>query len=193
MSPDPANGLLRLSSNGTSRYRELESTARYLGGERRDLTLSYVWARGTSDLNNYDQFYGNLRNPIVRPNEHSLISTDVRHRLLLRGTIGLPGKWDFAPVLELRSGFPWSAVDEYLDFVGPRNRAGRLPAVRTLDFSVARPWRFRKYRFRAGVRVYNAFGAAAARDIQSNITSPFYGTAYNPVERSIGVVFGTPR
>jgi hypothetical protein len=193
VTPDPAAGLLRLSSTGTSRYRELETTARYLGGERRDLTLSYVWARGTADLNNYDQFYGNLRNPIVRPNEHNLISTDVRHRLLLRGTIGLPGKWDLAPVLELRSGFPWSAVDEYLDFVGPRNRAGRLPAVHTLDFSVARPWRLKKYRFRAGVRVYNAFGAAAARDIQANITSPFYGTAYNPVERSIGLVFGSSR
>ena len=193
VTPDPAARVLRLSSTGTSAYRELETTGRYLGGERRDLTLSYVWARGMADLNNYDQFYGNLRNPIVRPNEHNLISTDVRHRLLLRGTIGIPGKWDLAPVLELRSGFPWSAVDEYLDFVGPRNRAGRLPAVRTLDFSVARPWRFRKYRFRAGVRVYNAFGATAARDIQTNTTSPFYGTAYNPVERSIGLQFGTPR
>ena len=30
-------------------YRELESTVRYLGGQRRDLTMSYVWARGTAD------------------------------------------------------------------------------------------------------------------------------------------------
>ena len=166
---------------------------RYLGGERRDLTMSYVWARGTADLNNYDEFYGNFRNPIIRPNEHNLISTDVRHRLLLRGTIGLPGKWDFAPVLELRSGFPWSAVNEFQDFVGPRSRAGRLPAVRTLDFSIARPWQFKKYRFRAGIKVYNLFGDAAQRDIQSNTTSPFYGTAYNPVERSIGFVLGSGR
>ena len=38
VSPDPAAGALRLSSTGTSRYRELEATTRYLGGERRDLT-----------------------------------------------------------------------------------------------------------------------------------------------------------
>jgi len=113
----------------------------------------------------------------------------VPHRMLLRGTIGLPGQWDFVPVVELRSGFPWSAVNEFLDFVGPRSRAGRLPAVRTLDFSIARPWRFRGRRFRAGVKVYNAFGASAERDIQTNITSPSYGTAFNPVERSIGFVF----
>ena len=193
VSPDTGAGVLHLSSTGTSRYREVESTVRYLGGDRRDLTLSYVWSRGTADLNNYDQFYGNFPNPIVRANEHSLIPTDVRHRLLLRGTIGFPGQWDLAPVLELRSGFPWSAVDEYLDFVGPRNRTGRLPAVRTLDFTLARPWHVWKYRFRAGIKIYNAFGAAAERDIQSNLTSPNYGAAYNPVERSIGFVLGTVR
>jgi hypothetical protein len=155
--------------------------------------LSYVWARGSADLNNYDEFYGNFRNPIIRANESNLIATDVRHRLLLRGTIGLPGSWDFAPVLELRSGFPWSAVNEFQDFVGPRSRSGRLPMVRTLDFSLARPWRFRKYRFRAGLKMFNVFGASAYRDIQANTTSPFYGTPYNPVERSIGFVFGSGR
>ena len=191
--PDPAAGALRLSSTGTSRYKEFEATARYLGGVRRDLTLSYVWAKGTADLNNYDQFYGNLRNPIVRANEHNLTPVDVRHRLLLRGTIGLPREWDFAPVLELRSGFPWSAVDEFQDFVGPRSRAGRMPAVRTLDFSIARPWTVRNRRFRAGIKVYNIFGAFAERDIQTNVTSPSYGTAFNPIERSVGFVFGMTR
>jgi hypothetical protein len=193
VSPEAAAGTLRLASAGTSSYKELENTVRYLGGGRRDLTLSYVWARGMADLNTYDDFYGNIRNPIIRANEHNLTSTDVRHRLLLSGSIGLPAKWDFAPVLELRSGFPWSAVDEFQDFVGSRSRSGRLPAVRTLDFSIARPWQFKKRRFRAGIKVYNLFGASAYRDIQANTTSPFYGTPYNPVERSIGFVFGSGR
>jgi hypothetical protein len=193
LSPDPVEGALRLSSTGSSRYRELEGTVRYLAGTRRDLTFSYVWSKGTADLNTYDQFFGNLRNPIVRPNEYGLTAADVRHRVLVRGTIGLPGGWDFAPVLELRSGFPWSAVDEFQDFVGPRSRSGRLPAVRTLDFSLARPWRVKKWRFRAGIRVYNAFGATAERDIQANVASPAFGTAFNPVERSIGFVLGSAR
>ena len=190
---DPARGELQLSSTGTSKYRELEATTRYLGGARRDLTFSYVWARGTADLNNYDQFYGNFRNPLVRANENNYLPTDVRHRVIVRGNIGLPGSWDFAPVVELRSGFPWSAVDEYQDFVGERNRAGRLPAVRTLDFQLSRPWRFRKYRFRAGLKVYNVFGASADRDVQNNITAPDFGTSYNPIERSVGFVFGSAR
>jgi hypothetical protein len=191
--PDPAAGQLQLSSTGESRYRELEATTRYLGGTRRDLTVSYVWARGTADLNNYDQFYGNFRNPLVRANENSFSPTDVRHRVLVRGNFGFPGQWDFAPVLELRSGFPYSAVDEYQDFVGTRNGAGRLPSVQTLDFQLSRPWRFRKYRFRAGLKVYNVFGSSADRDVQNNITAPDYGTSYNPIERSFGFVFGSAR
>ena len=193
VSPETDAGALQLTSSGTSRYRELESTVRYLGGERRDLTLSYVWSRGTADLNSYDDFYGNFRNPIVRANEHNLITTDVPHRLLLRGTIGLPGQWDLAPVIEIRSGFPWSALNEFQDFVGARSRAGRLPMVRTVDFSLARPWQFKKYRFRAGIKIYNLLGASAERDIQSNVTSPFYRTAFNPIERSIGFVLGSGR
>jgi hypothetical protein len=191
--PDRTAGELRLEASGASRYRELESTARYLGGERRDLTVSYVWARGTSDLNNYDQFFGNIRNPIIRENANSLSPTDVRHRVLIRGTFGLPGRWDIAPVIELRSGFPWSAVDEFQDFVGERNRTGRLPAVRTVDFQLTRPWRLKKWRFRAGLRFYNILGSEANRDIQSNLTSPFYGTSYNPIERSVGITFGSAR
>jgi hypothetical protein len=188
LTPSPLTNEIRLTSSGTSTYKEFEATTRYLGGGRRDLTFSYVLAKATADLNNYDQFYGNFRNPIIRPNEHNLTPTDVRHRLLVRGTVGLPGQWDFAPVLELRSGFPWSAVDEYQDFVGPRNRAGRLPFVSTLDFTLTRPWQVKKYRFRAGVKLYNAFGFSAARDVQHNLASPDYGRFFNPIERSIGFV-----
>lgn len=191
VNPDQASRELILSSSGKSRYRELESTVRYLGGSRRDLTFSYVLASSTTDLNGYDQFYGNFRNPIIRANERGPSSADVPHRLLIRGTVGLPWQLDLAPVLEVRSGFPWSAVNEFQDFVGERNRSGRLPAVTTLDLSIARPWQFRKYRFRAGIRAYNLLGKSAHRDIQTNVASPFYGTAYNPIERSFGIVFGT--
>jgi hypothetical protein len=191
--PDHALGEARLESSGESQYDELEFTTRYLGGERRDLSFSYVRSSGKAHLNFYDQFYGNVRNPILRADEYNLMPTDVPHRVIVRGTIGLPGKWDLAPVIELRSGFPWSAVDEFQDFVGERNRAGRLPPVRTFDFSLSRPWHVWKYRFRAGLRVYNIFGSASERDVQNNTTSPAFGQFFNPLERSIGFVFGSAK
>jgi hypothetical protein len=99
----------------------------------------------------------------------------------------------FSPIYEWRSGFPWSAVDEYQDFVGTRNQAGRLPSVSTLDFTIARPIRFKKYRFTAGIKVYNAFDSGSERDVQTNLTSPNYGQFYNPIQRSVGFLISTSR
>jgi hypothetical protein len=96
--------------------------------------------------------------------------------------------WTFSPIYEWRTGFPWSAVNEFQDFVGPRNETGRLPRVSTLDFSVTRPFQFKKYRFTAGVRVFNTFATGDERDVQTNITAPDYGAFYNPIHRSIGLV-----
>ena len=103
------------------------------------------------------------------------------------------GQWDIVPLLELRSGFPWSSVNEFQDFIGPRNRSGRLPPVRTLDFTLTRPWRIGKRSFRAGLKVYTALGASAERDVQNNLSSPDYGTFFNPIERSIGFTFGSAK
>src|SRR5262249_52266948 len=139
LNPDASRGVLALSASGESKYWELETTGRFLASEYRDLTVSYVRSHGTRDLNDYDLYYGNFRNPIIRANENGLSPTDVPNRLIVRGSIGLPGKWVFSPVYEWRSGFPWSAVDEFQDFVGPRNESGRLPSVSSLDFTLARP------------------------------------------------------
>jgi hypothetical protein len=193
INPGPGLGQLALGALGESKYWELETTGRFLASEHRDLSVSYVRSHSTRDLNDYDQFFGNFRNPIIRPNENSLSPTDVPNRLIVRGSIGLAGQWVLSPLYEWRTGFPWSAVNEFQDFVGPRNHSGRLPTVSTLDFTLVRPWRFRKYRFSAGLKIYNLFDTGDERDVQSNITSPDYGKFYNPIQRSIGFVFGTTR
>ena len=193
LDPDPSLGQLALSTTGVSHYWEFETTGRYLASEYRDLTVSYVRSHSSRDLNDYDLFFGNFRNPIIRANEDSISATDVPHRVIARGNIGLPGKWVFAPLYEWRSGFPWSAVNEFQDFVGPRNKTGRLPAVNSLDFTLARPWHFRKYRFIGGIKIYNAFNRGNERDVQNNITAPDYGTFYNPIQRSIGFVLSSAK
>jgi len=63
--------------------------------------------------------------------------------------------------------------------------------VRNLDFQLTRPIHFKKYKFRAGIKIYNAFGASASRDVQNHLSSPFYGQFFNPIERSIGFAFGS--
>ena len=125
LEPDRTLGLLTLMSTGASKYWEVETTGRFLASEHRDLSVSYVRSHGTGDLNDYDQFFGNFRNPIIRRNENSLSPTDVPNRLIVRGSIGFPGQWVFSPIYEWRTGFPWSAVDEYQDFVGDAQPDGQ--------------------------------------------------------------------
>src|SRR5688572_21592211 len=71
----PERGALVLSSSGESKYWEVETTGRFLANERRDVTVSYVHSRSTRDLNAYDDFFGNFRDPIIRANENSLSPT----------------------------------------------------------------------------------------------------------------------
>ena len=189
--PDPGRSLLTLSSTGASKYWEVETTGRYLASEHRDVTVSYVRSHSTRDLNDYDQFFGNFRNPIIRPNENSTGPTDVPNRMIVRGTLGLPAGLVFMPLFEWRTGFPWSAVDEFQDFVGPRNQSGRLPSVKSLDFTLTHLLHFKKYRFTGGIKVYNVFDSGNERDVQNNRASPEYGTFYNPIQRSIGFVLSS--
>ncbi len=180
------SGSLILSSRGRSRYRETELTFRYSRDEDHKLIWSYVRSRSEADLNGFDYFFGNFRNPIIRENEYSLAPVDVPNRLIWRGTMLVPWGLLLAPVLEVRNGFPYSLVDQNLDFVGPRNRGGRFPRVTTLDLSITKPVRFRKWTARVGLRVYNLFNSFNPRDVQNNVDSPAFGTFYYPIHRSWG-------
>lgn len=193
VNPDAARGQLTLASAGASEYWEVETTGRFLASAHRDLSISYVRAHGTQDSNDYDQFYGTFRNPIIRANARALNPTDVPHRVIVRGNLGLPWKWVLAPLYEWRTGFPWSAVDAFQDIVGERNRAGRLPTVSTFDFTLVRPMRLFKYHFAGGVKVYNAFNSGSERDVQQNVASPDFGRFFNPIQRSVGFVLSTSK
>ena len=77
LEPDPAAGTIRLSSTGTSRYWELETTVRYLGGESRDLTVSYVRSHGDGGP---EQLRSVLRQPAQSdpPREREQLDSDRR-------------------------------------------------------------------------------------------------------------------
>ncbi len=143
LNPDAGLGQLALASSGTSNYWEVETTGRFLASEHRDVSVSYVRSRGTRDLNDYDQFFGNFRNPIIRANENSLSPTDVPNRLIVRGTIGLPGQW-VTRLVRMALGIPLVGRGRVSGFRRLAKPGGAAPSVSTLDFTLARPWRFRK-------------------------------------------------
>ena len=82
-------------------------------------------SHSTRDLNDYDQFFGELQES-DHPAERELAQPDRRAepRDRPRHASACRGKWVFSPLYEWRTGFPWSAVNEFQDFVGERNEAG---------------------------------------------------------------------
>jgi len=170
-----------LGSNGQSRYYETEVGVRFAHGEHVEMTVSYVRSHGTADLNSFDQYYGNARNPIIQRNQYGLVNTDAPNRVLVRGSYLLPWKIHFDPLLDIRDGFPYSALSEDQVIVGQRNAAGRYPVFASFDFSASRPVKIWKYRATVGIRLFDSTARFNPRDVQQNLASPRFGRFFNGV------------
>lgn len=174
---------LRLQNAGRSLYREFQALARFRFQEGRNIFISYVRSQARGDLNDYNTYFGNLRNPVIRPNEYGRQPFDAPNRLLFWGDFALPHAIVLTPVVDWRSGFPFSALNQQQDFVGQRNSAGRFPDLFTLDLLVMKglkiPFRGKTYRGRAGITFFNLTNHFNPRDVQTNLASPQFGGFYN--------------
>jgi hypothetical protein len=189
-----SGSILSLSNGGKSRYRQFEVTTRYTFRKHDELNASYVRSKAIGDLNDFNSYFGNFQNPIIRPNERSLLPYDAPNRFVFWGNFSVKYGITVAPVLDMREGFPLSNIDEDRNFVGERNRAGRYPNFYSLDMQVLKslsaPGRFKEtYRFRVGVKVFNVTNHFNPRDYQGNLASDAFGGFYNGVGRKYGMKF----
>ncbi|MBI3494342.1 MAG: TonB-dependent receptor [Acidobacteria bacterium] len=179
-------GALLLANAGDSRYRELELTGRYHAAGNQ-LVASYVRSAATGDLNNVNEFFANVENPVIRPNESSRLPSDAPNRFLVWGEFDLPRGFGVAPLVEVRDGFPLSVFDENHDFVGERNRAGRFPQFFSLDVQawkhVTLPWP-KRLRARVGIKVFNLTDHFNPRDFDGNLVSTRFSEFSNGVSRT---------
>ncbi len=179
----PTTGTNVLSTTGRSRYIEFQMLANYVNEKYGNLNVSYTWSRSRSDLNMADTTLGEFPSIAVRPNEFARPAFDAPHRILAYGQFELPFDIRVAPLFEYRTGFPFSAVNDRLEFVGLRNGAGRFPDYLSLDLQISKgfPIKFRgkSYRLRPGVALFNVTNHFNPRDLQNNIGNPNYGNFYN--------------
>lgn len=186
------SGVLLLSSRGRSRYDELQFLLAYVKPKFGQWNASYVFSRSRGDLNTGDKFFGDTPSFVVRPNEFGRLPFDAPHRFLLYGQLDFPHEIRVAPLFEIRSGFPFSAVNESLEFVGARNQAGRLPTYLSLDLQVTKGFKlpfFDNKRARVGVALFNLTNHFNPRDVQNNTGSPNYGKFYNSLGTSVKAKF----
>jgi len=180
-----AMGALRLSNSGSSSYREFQCTARYKFHQS-ILNASYVRSRAFGDLNDLNQFFGNLAQPVIQPNGHGNLSFDAPNRLLFWATVEAPLKLTLVPVYELHSGFPYSVEDQFREYVGPRN-TNRFPRFSSFDLQATRrvslPAGEHHLHARVGFGVFNLFNHFNPRDVQNNLASARFDGFFNSAWR----------
>ena len=174
-------GALELSNGGSDSYREFQVTARYQLAHHL-LNASYVHSRAFGDLNDLNQFFGNLAQPVIQPDARGRLPFDAPNRFLFWGTFSGPLHLTLVPVYDLHTGFPYSVENELREYVGPRN-AHRFPRFSSFDLQVTRPITLhfgeKRIHARAGGGVFNLFNHFDPRDVQNNLTSARFGGFFN--------------
>lgn len=176
---------LELGSTGRSSYREGELTVRYSPHERFEVSATYVRSSARANLNAYTSFFNNVRWPIVSTDEFAPVSSDTPHRLIAHSRTIFGKRWLLSSILELHNGFPYSATNEMLDWVGARNQLYQFPFLALLDLDVEHKFTFVKGKPWIGFRAYNALNRFTPTEVQANLRSPAFGNFYNSFGRQI--------
>jgi hypothetical protein len=186
----PDRGFLVLKSRGASRYDEFQAIALYNSRLFKNWNASYVWSRARGSLNTADNFLTDFPAYVVRPNQYGPLPFDAPHRFLVYGEIKAPLAITVMPAFEIRSGFPFSFVNDSLDFVGDRNRS-RFPAFLSLDATILKGFNipFLDKKARAGVIVFNITNHFNPRDVQNHIGSLQAGQFFNSLGPSVRAKF----
>jgi hypothetical protein len=175
-SPGP---LMLLSNIGGSRYHELEATLRFKIRENADFNVSYVSSLARGDLNTLSSVFVPFEQPVIHPNFFSTLPSNVPNRLVTWGRLKVPWQITAGPVLDLHTGFPYSAVDDLQNYVGTPNSL-RFPTYFSLDLQLAKDFRARwipwakNHKFRGAVRVFNITDYGNYRDVHNNVDSLYF-------------------
>ncbi|MFB3922733.1 MAG: carboxypeptidase regulatory-like domain-containing protein [Terriglobia bacterium] len=178
--PDTGNPILLLTNTGGMRYHEFESTLRFRASDRADVNFSYVRSLARGDLNTLTSIYVPFEQPVIRPNFYADLPSNVPHRVITWGRFKMPREITISPLLDVHSGFPYSAVDVLQNYAGAPN-SRRFPMFLSLDLQLTKdftvgwvPW-LKNHKFRGALRVYNLTNHENPRDVYNNIASSHFG------------------
>jgi hypothetical protein len=198
--PGGTNGFLALQNTGSAHYRQVQVTARYSPNEKAELNASYSWSRARGDLNTLSDTFIPFQIPVIRPNVYGVQPSDIPHRFLAWGFLHLPF-WSlvFSPVADMHSGFAYSNVDVFQEYVGVPN-SNRFPTYFSLDvklyrdFPIRIPFRERPKgkgrKIRIGVYSLDVTNRQNPHDVFSNVASPLFGQFDGFQRRFTGLALG---
>jgi hypothetical protein len=190
-----SSSFLALANTGAERYRRVEATLHAQPFNRGYLNVTYMWSRSRGDLNTLSNTYMPFEEPVIRPNVSGILPSDVPNRILAWGVFQLPFKLTLSPVVDVRSGLPYSNVDVLQNYVGVPNGL-RFPTYFSLDARIYREFPLRlpfmerstKRKIRFGVYTLNLTNRQNPHEVYSNVASPLFGQFAGLDKRIDGLV-----
>ena len=171
-----------LTNTGSSRYHELETSLHFRLRQRDEVRASYIWSRARGDENSLSSVMIPFDAPVIRPDVYGISPSDIPHRVIAWGIFSAPWQMTISPLVDIHSGFPYSAVDVAQEYVGLPN-GHRFPDFFSLNFKAYRTFRIpflkgrgsKIHHFRLGVYSLNVTNHGNFNAVYNNVTSPNFG------------------
>jgi len=158
-----------------TRTTALETTARVRLRADRELMFSYVRSHARGDLNDFANYLGSFPTPIIRPDQFGQLPTDLPNRFLAWGVVPLPRGFRIAPMMEYRTGFPYSVLDQAQNYVGVPN-SSRFPNFLSLDSRFSKDIKVTpKYAIRLSISSFNLTNHFNPEAVHWNVDDPAFG------------------
>jgi hypothetical protein len=186
-----ANGenALLMRDSGSSQYRDFQFMARIAEERKSKLFISYVHSKSLGSLDALSTYLGDVSFPIVRRRFYTNLAADTPDRVLVWGETPLKWKMKIAPMMEYRTGLPYSQLDAYQNFVGLPN-SNRYPAYFSLDTQLMKDVQLNpKYAGRFTIRALNLTNHFNALAVHSNIADPQSGNFFGSYGRRFRLDF----
>jgi hypothetical protein len=174
---DPVTGLgaYLLEGVGSSRYRQFDVIAQVRLRQDREVFMSYTHSSARGDLNDFSRYLGTVARPVIYANQYGTLGTDMPDRFLLWGVFQLPRKFQVAPVVEWRTGFPYVQVNASQQYSGVPNST-RYPDFFSIDSRFSKDLKVNpKYSVRLSVTGFNLTNHFNPEQVHNNTADPAFG------------------
>jgi hypothetical protein len=190
-----AVSFLGLTNNGSTHYREVETTAHFTVRGNNEVNASYVWSRTRGDLNNLSAVLIPFAQPVIRPNVYGILPYDVPNRVIAWGIFSLPRGFKFSPITDMHSGYAYSNIDVLQNYVGLPN-GQRFATFFSLDVKFYREFRVpfigsehgKMHHVRLGFYSLNVTNHGNFNAVYNNVAGPNFGQFAGFLDRRDGAM-----
>jgi hypothetical protein len=175
---------IAVRSTGTSSYHEIQLSVRQSWTDGQQLFASYVRSSAEGELNDFATLTQTFDVPLLQPGGRAQLAADTPNRLLVWGTFNFPRKVVISPVVEWRSGFPYSMLTERQRYFGTPNSL-RFPPFMSADAVIYKTFTVHNRSADLGLQIFNITSHFNPRDVYAVVGSPQFGAFTNSVGRIV--------